>query len=108
MTEVKELKRLLTITGTILIAYVVFSAVAAPPGEEAAVKQELSTVGESVPIYLITEENDRVVVYRNDEIYLRTDTQVSSLPKGDRQKMERGITVFSDKELKEMIEDYCS
>ena len=104
------MKKLLIFTGVIMIAYVAVSslhggyAVAVQNGTDAYIS-EGDTKAE---IFVITTQNDRVVVYSEGEVYLRTDTIVSQLPKKDRLKLNEGITVFSEKELKELLEDYCS
>lgn len=100
------MKKLIAVVGIILIGYVIFSATAG--GMRGAAADAGPRGEESDTVYVMREENGRVVVYRNDTIYLSTDTQVSSLPKNDRVKLEKGITVFSEEELKRLVEDYCS
>lgn len=99
------MKKLIAITGALLTAYVMISA---SLGGGAGAGAETGDLSESSVIYVMREENGRVVVYANDTVYLRTDTQVSSLPKSDRQKLRDGIAVFSEEELKKLVEDICS
>lgn len=98
------MKKLLAATGVILIAYVIYSAAAggAPNGNHP------HDPSDSAAAYTVREENNRVVVYRDDALWMKTDTQVSALPKGDRVRLKNGIIVFSEKELKALIEDICS
>jgi len=101
------MKKLLLIAGSLMIGYVMMTSY---PGSKADIRPASAQAVHSVQqtLYIVKEENDRIVVTMNDAVYLRTDTQVSSLPKNDRQKLKEGITVFSEQELKELIEDYCS
>lgn len=102
------MKKLLTVTGAILIAYVVLSSVYVSSGEEAVAAKTAQPQTRPQQIYVVREENDRLVVYLDEQVYLRTDTRVSTLPRSDRLKLEHGIDVFSDEELKQLLEDYCS
>lgn len=99
------MKKLIAVTGVILIAYVVFSASA---GSVPNTGHSGADDAETAVVYTMRDENGRVVVYRNDDVYLTTNTRVSDLPKSDRVKLQNGITVFSEKELKRLVEDYCS
>ena len=89
---------LLAVTAAILLAV---SAVTA----DTSSAQEPQSAGD---VYLMRAQDDRLVVYLGDELILRTDTQVSALPKADRLKLSRGIVVYSEKELRKLLEDYCS
>ena len=99
------MKKLIAITGVLLVAYVLLSA---STGGRISAGAGAPDESESSAVYVMRDENDRVVVYRNEAVFLRTDTQVSSLPKSDRQRLREGIIVFSEKELKRLIEDICS
>lgn len=96
----KQMKRLLALVGAVLIAFVIRSAAASDGAQEGAREGEGA--------YVVTGEDNRVVVYRSGELFLRTDTPLSALPKSDRKRLEQGIRVFSDTELKVLIEDLCS
>lgn len=98
------MKRLLLITGIILILYLILMTMAAPP----TAAPSAQTVERQESGYRIGVSDGRVTVFRNGELYLRTDTPVSSLPRSDRTKLEEGIEINSLKELKERLEDYCS
>ncbi len=100
------MKKLLLITGAILIAYLILITVAAPPAATPWVSAE---VRQSEPEgYLVTEYEGRVAVYRDGVLYRTTDTLLSSLPKADVRRLREGIKVNSEKELKRLLEDYCS
>lgn len=98
------MKKLLLITGAILIAYVILTAVMTPAvATPAAVSAEKTESG-----YLIAESEGRIAVYRDGGLVLRTDTKLSDLPKSDAARLREGIEVNSMKELKRLLEDYCS
>ena len=97
------MKKLFAFTGAILIACVIVSASISPrplPADDPG--------GGADSAFVMREEDGRVVVYRGGALYLRTDTRVAQLPKSDRVKLAEGITVYSEKELKRLVEDYCS
>ena len=102
------MKRLILIAGIFFLVYLVFITVAD------ARSDSVSEISESP--YEITEDNGwtigenegRVAVFRGGELYMRTDTELASLPKADRTRLENGIEVDSYSELKRLLEDYCS
>ena len=102
------MKKLIIITGTVLIAYLILMTTLTP----AATTQEPSsvTVQESTAEngYIIGISEGRVTVFKGGDTVVRTDTKLSDLPKSDRVKLEEGVHVDSLKELKERLEDYCS
>lgn len=58
--------------------------------------------------YTIKSENGRVVVYKGDELLMKTSTSVSTLPKKDEKELLYGITVYSKEEMDKLLEQYCS
>lgn len=101
----KRMKILFAALGAVMIAYVLGSAAVSTPQSP---DQPSVSVMQEEEGYVVREENNRVVVYRGDTLWMSTDTRVSDLPKGDRVKLSRGIKVNSESELKRLIEDYCS
>lgn len=102
--------KLVLITGVILMSCLftqVYFAPSATAHTDSAT--QLQTVGED-EIFVLRAENNRIVVYRNDEKtpFLTTDTIVSTLPKGDVLRLEKGITVKGKENLHKSLEDYCS
>ena len=102
----KKMRILFAAVGAVMIAYVIVSASAVSAPQESG--EPSVGIAESEPRYVLREENNRVVVYQGDTLWLKTDTPVSQLPKGDRARLRRGIAVNSDTELKRLLEDYCS
>lgn len=103
------MKKLLLITGVLLIAYVVMMS-ALSPSAEIRSQETAATIAQETTrdVYTVIDENNRVVVLLNGVAYMRTDTLVSSLPKSDQTRLKKGIKVYDKKELKRLLEDYCS
>ena len=99
------MKRLLAVTGVILVAYILLSGYLLPRGGAS----DTSAAGqETVVVYTVREYRGRVAVYRDGGLTRQTDTAVASLPKSDRVRLQNGIDVYSEKELKALMEDLCS
>ena len=96
------MKRLLLITGALLLAYVLLTGSARP-----AYAPSAETV-DAQSEYVLKEKDGRVAVYRGGELYISTDTLLSELPKSDANRIRQGISASSEKELKRLIEDICS
>ena len=83
------------------------------PAENAA----LSTVPATAPtqkaseeVYVVREIDGRVAVesVSTGKIVRRTDTMVSILPDEDRKRLKNGIKADSARELRRLLEDFCS
>ena len=102
------MKKLILITGMIFVGYLIWMTTLSAQAP-APVTQTLQTERNTQETeYRIGVQDGRVAVFRHGELYLKTETAVSSLPKSDRKKIEDGIEIDSLKELKERLEDYCS
>ena len=104
----RHMKKLLGITGAILAVYLLLTATVAPPvhAPEAAAYQAVKEADAGA--WRIGEYEGTVTVFRGGEPVLRTDTRVSELPKSDRNRLAHGIDVYSQRELKKILEDLCS
>lgn len=105
------MKKLICITGVILIGCVCISTLFTP--STMAETQTQNTVQQSTmqtEVFVIKSENNRIVVYRRGESspYITTDTLTSSLPKVDIMELEKGIEIEGTAKLKKSLEDYCS
>lgn len=102
------MKRLIVITGIILLVYLVLMTQTARPvtAPQSAADSAARTTVESG--YRIGVSEGNVAVFRDGKLCMRTDTPLSSLPKSDRARLEEGVYIDSVKELKERLEDYCS
>lgn len=102
------MKKLLAITGAVLIAYVILTSVINQDASAPAVFSAQSAESTADPGYTVTAYEGRVAVFRGDTLLRLTDTPVEALPKADRARLYDGIAVDSDKELKILLEDLCS
>ena len=102
------MKKLVGITGIILICCVCIGAIYTP---SQAVNTEIQTVAtESDEIYILKAEDNKIVVYKKGEEkpYIVTDTYINSLPKGDILRLNEGIEILGEKNLQKSLQDYCS
>lgn len=61
-----------------------------------------------VPVYTLSEYDGRLAVFKEGDTSPITvlDTDLNSLPEGDRNKLKNGISVYSEDELHSLIEDF--
>ena len=113
--ECWTMKKIVGLTGVILIACMMISSLFAPANsvENTSAASDYSAsqnngTGESD--YIIKTEKGYIVVYKKgeDKPYLTTDCRVSNLPKGDALYLEKGIEIKGKKSLMKTLEDYCS
>ncbi len=104
----KHWKKLIGITGAILLSYVLVTAAFAPSDTVTRSLLTQAVIPDEKAAYTARDEEDKIVIYAGDAPMLRTDTRVSQLPKIDRIRLREGVELFSEKELKEFVEDYCS
>ena len=97
------MKKLLAVTGAILAVYILASAAQYP--RHAGNVQDAP---ESGAPYTVREYRGYVAVFEAGDKPQITDTAVASLPRSDRSKLERGIEIYSEEELKTLLEDLCS
>lgn len=106
------MKRLVSITGSILIICLMVSVFLAPSGEahSANTVQSETVSTNTEEIFIIKAADNHIVVYKKGESepYLNTDTLIDSLPKGDIVYLEKGIEVKGRNNLRKALEDYCS
>lgn len=112
------MKRLMLITG--IAIYSLFAAAmlfntgnSDKPVEWVSIRNYSSkpaAVTEEADMYVVKIVDKKIAVEnaKTGEIIKKTDTFASILPKGDRALLSRGIKVKSDKELRTVLEDYCS
>lgn len=105
------MKRIVCITGIILISCVCIGALSTP---SKAVNTEVQTMitepSEKIITYILKAENSRIVVYKKGENtpFMVTDTYINSLPKGDILRLNEGIEIQGEKKLQKSLQDYCS
>lgn len=101
------MKKLIVITGIILITYLLLMTYVSQPAQAPVVSVQAEQVATEKE-YKIGDYEGRVAVFRGGRLYLKTQTMLSSLPKSDRNRIENGIEFDSLKELKTLLQDYCS
>lgn len=104
------MKKLIFVTGLVLLSYVALSAMITPAAEVPSFETEsvIRQTEDDGTVYTVVSENGRVTVLLNGVRYLSTDTLVSSLPKADQTRLEEGIVLTDRDDLKKLLEDYCS
>ncbi len=104
------MKKLIIIFGVFAIICVVITAVAEQSvlSLESEVLPTEATDATQSDSYTLKNENGRIVVYRNDELLMKTTTAVSTLPKRDQKELLYGINASSKEEMEKLLESYCS
>ncbi len=102
------MKKMILITGTILIACVIIGSLAAQPAAQttrAEAASQISTVG-----YVVKESEGRVAVFiqGEEQPLMITETYLNTLPKTDAEKLKKGVFATDKKQLRKLLEDYCS
>ncbi len=110
------MKRLVLITGIIIYVLFGISAFFGVSAENKArmientsvTPTQSATLNQEVKYILKSIDGKLVVLDYQGNILEQTDTIVSILPENDRKKLESGISVSSDDELRKLLEDLCS
>ena len=108
-----RMKKLMAITGSILLLCVIITSVYAPHGTAVPPeKTEISEMSKEAvkEKYRLSVYERKVAAFENGKdypIYI-SDVYVNSLPETDRRLLEKGIYVSDRKSLNRLIEDYCS
>ena len=102
------MKKLILIAGIVVMVYLALNLILLPQADAPAFADVSSDSTQAEQGFRIGEADDRVAVFRDGVLYLKTETLLSSLPKSDRVRIEEGVRVSSVKELKQLLEDYCS
>lgn len=102
------MKKLIVITLIVAAVYLTLNLIVSPQADAPVAASASAQATQAEKGFRIGAADDRVAVFRDGDLYLKTETLLSSLPKSDRVKLEKGIEVSSIKELKELLQDYCS
>lgn len=105
------MKRLILITGIILISCVLiqsFAQIPQAPSPAPAVSE--STQVSAPKRFVLKSVEGRLAVFRKGEgqPIFTTDTLTAMLPRQDRLRLEQGVEVEGEPELRKTLEDYCS
>lgn len=109
------MKKIIAVTGFILISLIVISSYASAENAKPVIG---STVTEEVPIasappengYIVSVFAGKVAIYResDNQVIFTTDNLVSDLPPQDQEFLKRGIYAPTIREADKLIQKYCS
>lgn len=112
------MKKLLIITGFILITCAAVTVVVLPGilgekpngniGSETGITVPATSANETV--YILKDYNGQIAVFEQGktEPFKITDALTANLPQVDQDDIRQGITLNGKKELNRALEDYCS
>lgn len=110
--RMKIMKKLILIalTGIVLISCVLISSFAAGSASAPSAAYTEAAENAEEKVFILRSGRGRLIVYRKgeDEPFLVTDALVNNLPRADKLKLEQGIEVKGEDNLRRAIEDYCS
>ena len=105
------MKKLLLITGLILIGCVLTDSLAAPPASNITVVEATTAAAKAaVRGYVVRDCDGKIAVYRKGESapMLITQTLTESLPRADAKRLRAGVDAPDRQTLEKLLEDYCS
>lgn len=102
------MKKLILVTGLILISCVLISVLASPRSvlyENASPARVQEDKG-----YVIMDSGGKIAVFRTGEStpFITTETYTKTLPRADSNRLQKGIQVSDKAELQRLLEDFCS
>ena len=118
-----KMKKLVTVTGCFMFICIMITSVILPsmPRAEATennIDADTQSVAQSSEeqseqenlTFIIKEYEGKVAVFKGQasEPLFISDVSINSLPLTDKEILEKGIEVTSERELNRLIEDYCS
>ena len=68
--------------------------------------EELTPPVEEKIIYELKDYNGKIGVFKNESLVYTLDIYLFTLPDYDKELLKEGIKVYSEKELKDLIEEY--
>ena len=110
-----KMKKLVLITGMILISCVLTGSLSAPPPDTAEEISSSSAAQESETHiiregYVVRDYHGKIAVFKNGKTspVRVTSTRTDSLPKSDAKKLLEGVDAPDKQALNRILEDYCS
>ena len=102
------------IISSIVICYFMLSDLIITSTEEIEINVDLpaddfnedKAPAEEKNVYELKEYNGKIGVYKNDALVYTINTYVFTLPESDKSLLKEGIKVYSEGELRELIEEY--
>lgn len=110
------MKKVFLIPAAVLAAVVIIASARICANGEKAVSSGISSAevlsGEDrEPMYIVKTYEGKVAVFRQYDskpMYLAEDLPLDSLPKYDKAMLDAGIKIYSDEDLRKLLEDYDS
>lgn len=110
------MKKLVLFTGiTVYLLFAVSSFIAVATENRASVvhpakpSENILAQEKALPIYYVKNIDGKICVLdANNNVKIKTDTLVSLLPQNDKIKLNQGIKVEGDENLRTLLEDFCS
>lgn len=104
------MKKLILLTGVILIACVCVQAIAAPPPAPSQTAAENRQPKGADAGYIIRDSGGKIAVFNagDDRPLFTTETRTESLPRADAKKLREGVKAPDRQTLRRILEDYCS
>ena len=105
------MKKLILLTGVILIACVCIEHFAAPPSAGAYPSTAVQPSPQAADAgYIIRDSNGKIAVFAagSDHPLFTTETRTESLPRADAKKLREGVKAPDRQAMRRILEDYCS
>ena len=109
------MKKLVLITGMILISCVLTGSLSVPQSDTAAEISASSAAQETETRmisegYVVRDYHGKIAVFKNGKMspVRVTSTRTDSLPKSDAKKLLEGVDAPDKQSLNRILEDYCS
>ena len=109
------MKKLVLITGAILISCVLTGSLSVPQSDTAAEISASSAAQETETRmiregYVVRDYHGKIAVFKNGKMspVRVTSTRTDSLPKSDAKKLLEGVDAPDKQSLNRILEDYCS
>ncbi len=69
--------------------------------------EETDVPSQEIKYFTVKSYGEKIAIFNEDETLIKViEVYTKTLPKADRDLLEKGIVVFSDQELRSIIEDY--
>ncbi len=108
------MKKLIAVTGILLISSIFITSYLTPSDYEAAQSQQqdadVRTEQELNSGYIVSVFSGRVALYRkrDKKVLFTTDSLVSDLPAADQERLKQGIEAADMNEADRIIKELCS
>ncbi len=109
------MKKLIAVTGVLLISSIIITSYLTPSDYEAAQmknhqEENVQSAQELNTGYIVSVFSGRIALYRkrDKKVLFSTDTLVSDLPEADQNRLKQGIEAADMNEADNIIKELCS